>query len=73
MFHLVNRLVDIGQRLVLAVLFYPLRHFRFPAFGQLLERAHVEITVMKIIFELSLKNYCGYTGWIICTPCTNWR
>ena len=52
MFHLGNGLIDVRQCLVLAVLLYPVGHFRLPALRQLFQRTHVQIAVVEIIFQL---------------------
>src|SRR5258708_36557447 len=48
---LVDRLVDVGKRLVLALLDPTSGELRFPPAPQLLQRRHVEMTVMKVIFQ----------------------
>ena len=49
---LANRLADVGQREVRPLLREALRDRRRPAPRQLLERAHVEVTVVKVALEL---------------------
>src|SRR6185295_2118031 len=48
---LVDRLVDIGQRLVLALLDPSLRDLGLPPLAQLLQRRHVEVAVMKVVLQ----------------------
>jgi hypothetical protein len=47
-----NGLVHIGQCRVLLLLFECLCHARLPAFGQLFERAHIKVAVVKKCFKL---------------------
>src|SRR3989304_7471792 len=46
-----DRLMDVGERLVLAVLGEAGRELRLPALHQLFQRAHVEVAVMEVRFE----------------------
>ena len=51
-FQLVNGLMHVGQRGVALFLFETLVHPRRPAFGEFLERAHVEVAIVKKSFQL---------------------
>src|SRR6185295_4116457 len=48
---LIDRLVDVGERLVLALLDPGFRHVGLPSLAQLLQRRYVEVPVMKVVFE----------------------
>src|ERR1043166_4414102 len=48
---LLDRLEDVGERLVLAFLAEALEELRLPAPHQLLQRGHVEVAVMEMRLE----------------------
>ncbi len=50
-FHLFDRLVNVSQSRVLAVLDHAFGDFRLPTLAKLLERADIQIAIVKVIFE----------------------